>query len=104
MVAARHDYAMSSAEVRGAWHASIGATTEEEIRARANCSRAVAFRIACLRRAGTLRPLGLWLKGVLTLRQMERIVTTAPFDEEAQVEEATHASTEARRALAKGEG
>ncbi len=90
--------------VRGAWFASLGsppAQTEDEIRARAGCAPAVAYRVACLRRAGAMRAIALWLEGALTLRQLERIVTGAPFDEDRQLEEARMTSATARAMLSR---
>jgi hypothetical protein len=104
LTAPRKDYGRDEAAVRGAWFASTGtptAQTEDEIRARAGCSSAVAYRVACLRRAGSMRTIGLWLGGALTLRQVERIVTTAPFDEDRQLEEARETSPTARALLAR---
>ena len=95
------NYDHDEAEIRGAWHASIGATSEEEIRKRSACAAPIAYRIASLRRAGGLRPITLWLEGALTLRQLERIVTTAPFDEASQLDGARHASATARALLAR---
>ena len=100
-VTRRRDWDHEDAAVRGAWHASIGAMTEDDIRARSSCAPGVAFRIAGLRRAGGLRPLAWWLDGDLTLRQIERIVQGAPFDEAAQVDAAAGASATVRALLAR---
>ena len=95
----RGQYLNDEAAVRGAWCASVGANGEEEIRSRSLCAPAVAYRVACLRRGGALRTLTLWLEGALTLRQVERIVSGAPFDEERQVRDAALASLAVRASL-----
>jgi hypothetical protein len=95
----RRDYRREESAVLGAWHASLGerpAQSEEDIRARARCSPAVALRVYVLRRAGSMVLVSLWLEGVLTLRQVERIALAAPFDEERQADEARATSPLAR--------
>ncbi len=101
MAERRRDYDREECEIRGAWHASPGATTEEAIKLAAQCRPPVAFRIALLRRAGSLRLLTLWLDGVITLRQTERICIGAPFNEADQLERAGLVAA-ARPALARG--
>lgn len=80
----------------GAWLASPGRTTEEAILDAAKCTPAVAFRVWVLRRAATVRLVALWQEGALKLRQVERIALACPFDEEAQLDEASAASPLAR--------
>lgn len=92
----RRDYRRDESAVRGAWYASVGACVEVEIRERAHCSPAVALRVYLLRRGGTMPVLDLWLEGALTLRQAERVILTAPFDEGAQLDEARATSPLAR--------
>ncbi len=48
-----------------------------------------------------MRAIALWLEGALTLRQLERIVTGAPFDEDRQLEEARATSATARAMLSR---
>lgn len=100
----RRDYRREESAVLGAWHASVGeapAQTEDAIRARAGCSPAIALRVYVLRRAGSLTLVSLWLDGVLTLRQVERIALAAPFDEERQADEARASSPIARARLSR---
>jgi hypothetical protein len=100
----RRDYRREEACVLGAWHASLGdvpAQTEDEIRNRAGCSPAAALRVYVLRRAGSMTLVSLWLDGCLTLRQVERIALSCPFDEERQADEARAASPIARARLSR---
>ena len=98
---ARFQLARREAEVRGAWAASIGLASEEAIVAASHCSRATAFRVATLRRGGGLRTLSAFLEGALSLRQVERLVTGSPYDDDEQATEAAHMSRVARAVLAR---
>lgn len=88
--------------MRGAWLASQGkpvATVAQEIRERAGCSHATAWRVEVLRRGASMRCAQLWLDGGLTLRQLERIVMMMPFDEDAQLTDAAITNPVARAML-----
>lgn len=68
-------YLLFEGRMRGVWHASVRAGTDERaIEAAALCTPSDAFRIAMVRRAASPALASLWLAGELSFRQLARIV------------------------------